>query len=156
MAIREKQAWVTVGTALAIWPFYFYVVLSSFVARELDGWALLEVFLWCAAAHAVAAVALTWIVTRMAREPFDAPLDERERLFEGRSMRLGMWLLQLAVLALVVASPWISEVARTEFAADPAGATAIVMANAMVLAGALAGIADEVALIVQYRMTASS
>ncbi len=153
MSTREKQAWFALVTTLLLWPYYFVVLASSIVSGVLDGWALLEVFLWTLGIHVVLLLGLAVIVTRLTREDFDAPPDELERMIEARADKMGLRVLEPGIAVVAIASLWISDFARDAFTADPGGATAILMANAIIVVGMLAGLAREAVLIVQFRRT---
>jgi len=155
MSVRERQAWLAVVTTAFIWPAYIFTFFSAFAARDLDGWALLNLFVWTLGIHVVVLLGSVILFAHLRRENFDAPPDELERQLEARADKLGRGVLEFSVASIAIATLWISGLARADFAADPAGATAIMMANFLMFAGMAAGIVRETTLIVQFRRTAA-
>lgn len=156
MATREKQAWLALVTTLLFWPYYFVTLGSAIATGDLDGWALFQVFAWTLGIHIAVLFGLVVVLARTAREDFDAPPDELERIIEGKADKVGLRMLELTIPVVAIASLPISDFARESFAADPAGAVAIVMANAVVVVGMVAGLVREAVLVVQFRRTASA
>ena len=156
MSVRERQAWMAVVTTFLFWPYYFTVLFIAISERSLDGWALLGVFLWTLGIHVVVLLGLALLIARLTRQDFDAPPDELERMIEARADKAARRVLELGITALAIASLWISNWAREAFGNDPAGATAILMANGLMLTGMAAGLLRELVLIVQFRRTAAA
>ncbi|WP_196260798.1 hypothetical protein [Pelagibacterium limicola] len=156
MSVREKQAWFALVTTFLLWPYYFATLFAAVASRDIDGWALLTVFVWTLVIHIALLLGLAIVSARMAREDFDAPPDELERIIEARADKVCRRVLELGIAVVAIASFWVSEVARGEFAADPAGATAILMANALMVVGMAAGLIRETILIGHFRTTAAA
>ena len=68
--------------------------------------------------------------------------------------RIGLALLELALVAVVLLSKSITDLARADYAADPAGATAVMLVNLVLFVTALAAVLREMVVIIQYRMYA--
>jgi hypothetical protein len=156
MSVREKQAWMAVVSTFLFWPYYFITLFTAIGSGNLDGWALLTTFLWTLGIHVAILLGMSIVAARMAHEEFDAPPDELERVIEARADKAGMRVLELAVSATAIASLWISGFAREVFIADPAGATAIMMANGLMIAGMVSGLVREIILIIHFRLTAAA
>lgn len=151
MSLREKIAWISVVTSVVIFGWYFWSVWADFAARKLDGDGLFWRFLKCAAVAFIIMLPASLIGAYLGGEKFDPPPDELERSIEARSNRIGLAVLEVALVGVVLSSRWITDIARADFAADPAGATAIALINLVLFAAASAAVLREVLTIIQYR-----
>lgn len=153
MSFREKNAWIAVVTTLIVWGFYFLTVWNQVAARTIDGQGLLNLFLICMGITLVLLMGLNLIAARVAKQSFGAPEDERERDVDRRASWWGARLLEWMLLGLAALGPTvIASYARDGFAADPAGATAVIMANAILFCSVLSQVVREAIHIVHYRM----
>jgi hypothetical protein len=152
MTMREKVAWISVLTTIVVWSYYFWTVWADFSARSLDGDALFWRFVWCIGFTFVLMMGLTVLASILGKQPFEEPQDERERQLHGRANRIGLATLELSMVGLILGSGWIADIARADFAADPAGATVLMMINAMLFLMVIAAALREVLLIVQFRL----
>ena len=152
MTFREKNAWIAVVTTLAVWGYYFSVLLGAVAARTLDGDALFWLFVWCMGITILVMFPLNVAAAIAARQKFDAPPDERERLIDARANRIGLGVLETLALAVAALSSVASGLAREDFPADPAGGTAILMANGILFALVFSAVVREVVQIVHFRM----
>ena len=152
MSFREKNAWIASITTLLVWGYYFFEVWRAWELRSVDG--LLTRFWICMGITAVLLIGLNLLATRSPRRDFGAPPDELERqiVFSATvfAHRLRGWLL----LALAGACPWMSTVIAPAFPANPAGATAIFIANLILFGLVLSELLIELIHIVRFRMTA--
>ena len=92
MSFREKRAWVTLVTLIAILPlFWLHIPPGQMLAPESNVWVLHVVMLMIAFFVSVEIIA--HIVFRF-RSPRDArtPKDERERLIELRSREVAWYV----------------------------------------------------------------
>lgn len=151
MTMREKVAWISVLTALVIFGWYFWSVWTDFAARNLDGDVLFWRFLWCFGIAVVIMLPASLLAAWLGRQDFDPPADELETQIEAVSNRFGLALLEVALVAIVLLSKAITDIARADFAADPAGATAIMLVNLVLFAAAVAALVREIIVIIQYR-----
>lgn len=154
MSLRERVAWISVVTTIVIFGYYFGTVWVDFSARSLDGDVLLWRFLKCLGFAVIIMLPAAMIGAYLGGEKFDPPPDEMERVLEARSNRVGLAVLEVAIVAVVVMSSWITDIARADFATDPAGATAIMLVNLLLFVTASAAVLREVLVIVQYRRLA--
>lgn len=152
MSFREKNAWIASITTLVVWGYYFFEVWRAFELRSVDG--LLVRFWVCMGITVVLMLGLNLLAARTRLRDFGAAPDEFERrIDEGATLvghRLRGWLL----LALAAACPWLSTIVAPAFPADPAGATAIFIANAILFGLVFTELVIEVIHIVRFRMTA--
>ncbi len=151
MSLRERVAWIAVVTSLVIFGWYFWSVWADFSARTLDGDDLFWRFLKCLAVAVIIMFPASLIGAYLGGEKFDPPPDELERSIEARSNRIGLAVLEVALVVVVLVSRWVTDIARADFSADPAGATAIMLVNLVLLATASAAVLREVLTIIQYR-----
>ncbi|WP_297103978.1 hypothetical protein [uncultured Devosia sp.] len=151
MTMREKVAWISVLTALVIFGWYFWSVWTDFAVRNLDGDVLFWRFLWCFGIAVVIMLPASLLAAWLGRQDFDPPADELETQIEAVSNRFGLALLEVALVAIVLLSKAVTDIARADFAADPAGATAIMLVNLVLFATAVAALVRDIIVIVQYR-----
>jgi hypothetical protein len=154
MTMREKVAWISVVASLVIFGWYFWSVWADYSARALNGDTLFWRFLWCLGVAFVIMLPGSLLAAWLGRQDFDPPPDELEIRIEAISNRVGLALLELALVGVVLLSKAVTDLARVDYAADPAGATAVMLVNLVLFVAATAAIIREVVVIVQYRMYA--
>lgn len=152
MSFREKNAWIASITTILVWGYYFFEVWRSFQMGTVDG--ILTRFWICMGVTVVLMIGLNLWATRDRLKDFGALPDEFERQIEMSattfSHRLRGWLL----LGLVAACPWLSTVIAPGFPADPAGATAIFIANLILFGLVVTELIIELIHVVRFRMAA--
>jgi hypothetical protein len=154
MTMREKVAWISVVTSLVIFGWYFWSVWSDFAGRVLNGDVLFWRFLWCLGIAFVIMLPGSLLAAWLGRQDFDPPPDELETRIEAISNRIGLALLELALAGVVLLSKIVTDLARADYAADPAGATAVMLVNLVLFVAATAAVLREIIVIIQYRMYA--
>jgi hypothetical protein len=154
MTMREKVAWISVVTSLVIFGWYFWSVWSDFAGRVLSGDVLFWRFLWCLGIAFVIMLPGSLLAAWLGRQDFDPPPDELETRIEAISNRIGLALLELALVGVVLLSKIVTDLARADYAADPAGATAVMLVNLVLFVAATAAVLREIIVIIQYRMYA--
>lgn len=152
MAFREKVAWTSLVTILAVWGWYFATLVAGFRAGgetfgDLAGRFVLAVIL-LVAIHIAAAIALAIASPREA----DAPADDRERGFALVAYRAAYFTLSTLVVITMLATPLIVHVAPTLLKGDPANVAAIVIGNAILFALVAAEAVHAGWQIVRFRM----
>jgi len=152
MSFREKTAWIAVLTTLVIWSYYFWQVGSAALGGTLDGDAVFWLFVWCICLSIAIMLPVNIVAAVVARQNMHAPADEREQVIDARANRIGLSLLEWTLVAILLASGWISGFARETYAADPAGATAVIFVNLALFALAFSGLVREIVQIVHFRM----
>jgi hypothetical protein len=98
MSFREKSAWITFLTVLAAAG--VFVVYAAIQGRY--GYGALHVFLACVVGMVVVQVVLHVIAAALNPADARSPKDERERLIELKSHRVGYYVLVVAVLAMFI------------------------------------------------------
>jgi hypothetical protein len=151
MTMREKVAWISVVTSLAIFGWYFLSVWADHAARALDGDVLFWRFLWCFGIAVAIMLPASLIAARLGHQDFDPPADELETRIEAVSNRIGLALLEMALVGVILLSKSVTDIARADYAADPAGATAVMLVNLVLFVTATAAVVREVIIIIQYR-----
>jgi hypothetical protein len=156
MSFRERNAWTAVVVTLVVWGYYFATVWGGIAARNFDGQGLFNLFLVCMGITAVLLIGIGLYSARAAKEDFGAPEDEREKDVDRRASWWGARFLDWMLLGLAALGPTvIADYARTGFPADPAGATAIILVNAILFVAVLSQLIRETIHIVSYRMMAA-
>lgn len=154
MSVRERTAWIAIGATLVVWGYYFVSFGVDVVTRELDGSALLVRFLICIAVAFVVMIGLAAITGTFSRKNIDAPPDELERMIEGHADRIGFRFLETVIPIVLIggllANGWIAE----SFPSDPAGSTAVILTNVVLLVIVLTELVREAVHIIGFRMTA--
>ncbi len=154
MTMRERVAWISVVTTIVIFGYYFGSVWSDFSSRALDGDELFWRFIKCFAVAIIIMLPASLIGAYLGGEKFDPPLDEMDRLIEARANRVGLAVLEVAIVGVVLMSKWVTDIARADFAVDPAGATAVMLVNLVLFVTASAALLREILTIIQYRRLA--
>ena len=152
MSFREKNAWIAVVTTLVIWTVYFWQVGMAALSGTLDGDAIFWLFVWCLGISIAIMLPVNIAAAILARQNMDAPPDEREREINARANRIGLILLEWLMVAVILSSGLMAGFAREVYAADPAGATAIILINLMLFALAFSALTREIIQIVHFRM----
>jgi len=154
MTMREKVAWISVVASLVIFGWYFWSVWSDFAARALDGDTLFWRFLWCLGIAFAVMLPGSLLAAWLGKQDFDPPPDELETRIEAISNRIGLALLEVAIVGVVLLSKTVTDLARTDYTGDPAGATAVMLVNLVLFVTAIAALVREAIVIIQYRMYA--
>jgi hypothetical protein len=98
MSFREKSAWITFLTVLLAAA--IFVVYAAIEGRY--GHGTLHVFLACVLGMVALQVVLHVIAAALNPAEARTPKDERERLIELRSHRVGYYVLVVAVLSMFI------------------------------------------------------
>lgn len=110
MTFREKTDWATLFAIIVGFGWYFMNVTAAYEAAgsQLDGKAGLfaSLALLLLATIIVTVLIIVPLVIAAIRNPADAdaPVDERERSFELRSMRTGFYLVHIGIVCVFVAA----------------------------------------------------
>ncbi len=151
MSMRERMAWIATVTSVLIFGYYFWSVWADFAAHNLDGDELFWRFLKCLGVALIIMLPASMIGAYLGGEKFDPPPDELETRIEAVSNRIGLAVLEVAIVGVVLLSKTVTDIARADFSTDPAGATAIMLVNLLLLVSASAAVLREIIVIIQYR-----
>lgn len=151
MTMREKVAWISTLTSVVVFSWYFWSVWGDFAAVRLDGDVLFWRFVWYTGIAIAIMLPASLLAAWLGKQDFDPVPDELERTIERGAFRVGVVGLELSLVGVVLLSRWVTDIARADYPADPAGATAVLLVNLMLLVMAGSAIAREIAIIVQYR-----
>ena len=149
MSFREKNAWIASITTLLVWGYYFFEVWRAWEVRSVDG--LMVRFWICLGVTAVLMLGLNLLATRNPARDFGADPDELERQIEMSATTIAHRLRGWLLLGLAAACPWLSTIIAPAFPADPAGATAIFIANALIFGLVTTELLIELIHIVRFR-----
>ena len=152
MSFREKSAWIAVIATLVIWGYYFFQFWETYVGGTLQGQDVLQRFLISFGITIVVLLALNLWAARLGKHRFGAELDERERTVERRAKAIEAGLLELMALGVAIAGLLHAADIAAAYPADPAGAAALVIGNAILFVVLVSQVVHELALIVQFRM----
>lgn len=152
MSFREKNAWIASITTILVWGYYFFEVWRSFEMGTVDG--LLTRFWVCMGVTVVVMLGLNLLATRHRLSDFGARPDEFERQIEMSATTFAHHLRGWLLLGLAIACPWLSTIIAPAFPVDPAGATAIFIANLILFGLVVTELIVELIHIVRFRMTA--
>lgn len=151
MTMREKVAWISVVASLVTFGWYFWSVWADYSVRMFDGDALFWRFVWCTVLAIAIMLPASLLAAWLGKQQFDPPADELEVRIEAFSNRIGLVLLEFALVGIVLLSKTITDIARADFQVDPVGATAIMLVNLVLFATAFAAVVREITIIIQYR-----
>jgi hypothetical protein len=154
MSPRERTAWIAVVCTIVICSYYIGAFWLDVAARRLEGGQILTRFIVCMVIMAVVMIGLNVATGVMTLKNIEALPDEMERQIEGRADRIGFRVLEwLIPVALIVGLLNTGAIAAA-FAADPAGSTALVFANGILMVIVLTELVRELVHIVSFRMAA--
>ena len=155
MSARERTAWIAVSCTLVVWGYYFVAFILDVATVRLDGGQLLTRFITCMVVSLVVMAGLAVLAGYLTKKnTFDAPPDELERQIEGHADRLGFRFLEAVIPVALIAGLLLAGRSGESFPADPAGATALIFANGILLVIVLTELVRESVHIIGFRMTA--
>jgi hypothetical protein len=156
MPYREKTAWISLLSTLAVWGVYFLRMSGDLLAGRIGSDLHLGAFV--ASVVAIVVVQVVLQVAIAVRSPRDAaePADERERMFELKASRVGYVLLGALVMTIAMCAPLVGLVAPALWRASPSPAIALglLFGNALLLAAVIAEVVHSAVRIVHYRRDA--
>jgi hypothetical protein len=140
MPFREKSAWISLVTTLAVYGVYFARSLPSMLAppgqNEIGAGAAGAVLVLI-----VLQIALHIAAAATSPRDAEAPQDERERLIDFRALRIAFYVSQIGAFCTMVALLWRSDAAF--------------VVNIVLLAMVTAEIARAGATVVGFRRAAA-
>jgi hypothetical protein len=152
MPYREKIAWMSAVTTIAVWSIYFISVARVLFGSGTDTAAsFIGLFVGCTCALIVIQIVATILVALTARKESAAPPDERERLAEARATRVAFLVLSVSVAAVGVLIPLIGAARERLFPLDPVGDTLLATCSGLLLALVAAEVVRSVGQIVVLR-----
>ena len=154
MSPRERTAWISTGATLVIWGYYFTAFWLDVAATSLDGQQVLWRFIGCMVVYAIVVIGINIATGVMTRENLDRPPDEMERHIEGSADRIGFRALEFLIPVALIPGLLLTPTIAGAFPAEPAGATALIFANGVLLVIVVTEIVRELVTIVSFRMTA--
>lgn len=154
MSPRERTAWIAVATTIVIWSYYFGAFWLDVLSRELDGGQILIRFTVCMVISLVVMIGLNVMAGVMTRRNIEAPPDEMERQIEGRADRIGFRVLEWLIPVALITGLLNTGAIAAAFPADPAGSTAMIFANGILMLIVLTELVRELVHIVSFRMAA--
>ena len=138
MSFREKSAWITLVSVLVCFGAYFVDLFSGLAAdRHFGGVGSLHLLLLSVLGLAALQIGLTLVAALTTPKAGRALADERERMIQWRSQRLGYHVLMLLAVGL--------------FAPAFFGHRGFEMANFALLAVVISALTVAVAQIVMFR-----
>ncbi|MBI4920375.1 MAG: hypothetical protein HY834_01380 [Devosia nanyangense] len=154
MSPRERTAWIAVVCTIVIWSHYFGTFWLDVAARHLNGGQILTRFIVCMVIMAVVMIGLNLATGVMTRKNMQAPPDEMERQIEGRADRIGFRVLEWLIPVALIAGLLNTGAIAAAFPADPAGSTALIFTNGILMVIVLTELVRELVHIVSFRMAA--
>jgi hypothetical protein len=138
MPFREKTAWMSLVTTLAVWGYYFVAVVRALRSGAPDGGALLGLFVGCVILLTVVQIIVSVVLAILSPGAADAPADERERAISLKAIRNAFVTLNALALVIALSSPALALIGPYLFPANPLSGTVIVLASAIFFAVVLA------------------
>jgi len=154
MSRRERQAWIASLCTLIVWGYYFAAFWLDVVSGQLDGWHVLNRFLVCMGISLVVMIGLSLLTGVMSKKNLETDPDELERLIEGRADRIGFRFLEWLVPAILIPCLLQTDRIAEAYPDNPAGSTAVIFANAILMGVVLTELIRESVHIASFRMTA--
>ena len=148
MAFREKVAWLSLLSSLAIWGYYFSLLGGGLSAHTVGDDLFVGTFIGCV----VLSVVVQIVLAVLSPKESESPPDERERLIDLKATRIAYHLVSAGVATVVLSTPLIAAGAPDVFGGHAATASALMLvANGVIFCLVLAEVVRSAALILQYR-----
>ena len=151
MSFREKSAWISLVTTLAIWGFYFVRVAGEIAGGRPDGGELMGLFVGAVVLSIVLEVVLAIVLAAFTPKDARSPADERERLIGLKATNVAYTVLIIGVVAVALNSPFVAMADLDLFPGDPAGDMALIAANGVLAAVVLAELVRAAGQILLFR-----
>lgn len=149
MSFREKAAWISLGSTVVIWGFYFTVVWGGLVDRPGE-WPV-ALFVECVVASIVVQGLLMTLAAWRTPRGERALADEREIRIDGRATTVAYAVLTLAVLVVALASPFAIGEGVGWIIAASHGEAATVMGQGLLAAVVLAEAVKSALVVILHR-----
>jgi hypothetical protein len=151
MSYRERAAWISLVTTVAIWGYYCVRAFPALASGTADAGDFVGLFIGCTILSVVVQVALTIASALMSPDDAEASADEREMLYELRSSRVAYYLLSMLVATVALATPIVVAASPQLFPTNPLASAVLVMGNLALLSLILAETVRSVTQIVHFR-----
>ena len=152
MAFREKVAWLSLLSSLAIWGYYFSLLGGGLSAHTVGDDLFVGTFIGCVVLSVVVQILLGIALAVLSPKESESPPDERERLIDLKATRIAYHLVSAGVATVVLSTPLIAAGAPDVFGGHAATASALMLvANGVIFCLVLAEVVRSAALILQYR-----
>lgn len=140
MSFREKSAWISLVSYLAVYGYYFWQVFTAVAAGQMDSLHYAKLLTGLIVLLIMIQIALTILVAVAKPREARAPRDELDKLIDLKATRIGFAVIMIGALTVA--------------AAIALGVPAFYTANGLFLAVIAAEVFKNIAQIVQYRMSA--
>lgn len=153
MSFREKAAWISLGSGVLIWGFYFFTVWSR-LADAPGEWPV-ALFVECLIASLLVQGVLMGLAAWRTPPAGRVLSDEREIQIDGRAMTVGYAVLTLLVLGVALAAPFSIGLDIGGLTWAPRGDATLLMGQGLILAIVLAEAVKSAAVVILHRRTAA-
>jgi hypothetical protein len=152
MAFREKVAYLSLGTNLLIWGYYFSMLAGALGSHHVGNDLFIGTFIGCVVLSVLVQIALNIALAVLSPKDAASPVDERERLIDLNATRIAYHLMSGGVMTVVLMSPILAGGAPFVFGANEATGSAVTLvANGVIFFVVLADVARCASLILRYR-----
>ena len=153
MSFREKAAWISLGSTVVIWGFYFIIVWGGLM--DSPGEWPVALFVECVVASIVVQGVLMALAAWRTPRGDRALGDEREIRIDGRATTVAYAVLTLAVLVVALASPFAIGEGVGGIVAASRGEAATVMGQGLLAAIVLAEAVKSALVVILHRRPVS-
>ena len=153
MSFREKAAWISLGSGVVIWGFYFTAVWGRLVA--LPGAWPVALFVECVIASLLVQGLLMGLAAMRTPRDQRSLSDEREIQIDGRATGIGYAALTGLVLCVALVSPLAVRAEVGGLAITTQGEAATIMGQGLLLAIVLAEAIKSAVVVILHRRTAT-
>ncbi|MDB5691362.1 MAG: hypothetical protein JWO81_425 [Alphaproteobacteria bacterium] len=154
MSFREKSAWISLATTLAVWGYYVVALVPALASGRPDGPRLISLFSACVFLLVVAQVVLSVLIAVHSPKEAQAPADEREQLIGLKASRLAFYTLSALAIVTAIATRLLAAAGPSLFPRDPLGGSMIVVGSAIFFAVVAAELVRATGQIVYFRRAA--
>lgn len=154
MSYREKTAWMSLLTTLAVWGFYVSRLIRNFRAGDVDAGDFIGLFIGVTILLVIVQVVLAIALALLSPRAANAPADERERLISLKATQVASVVLTVLVMTVVLASPFVAGLSPHVFPNDPTSGAVFLMANGVLLSVAVGELMRDLGQIYFFRRMA--
>lgn len=154
MSYREKTAWMSLLTTLAVWGFYVSRLIRNFRAGDVDAGDFIGLFVGITILLVIVQVILAIALAVLSPRAANAPADERERLISLKATRAASVVMTVLVMSVVLASPFVAGASPHIFPGDPISGAVFLMANGVLLSVVIAEVVRDLGQIYLFRRMA--
>lgn len=154
MSYREKAAWMSLVTTLAVWSFYVIRLVERFRDGNVDAGDFIGLFIGITILLVIVQILLAIALALLSPRGARTPTEEREKLISLKATQVASVVMTVLVMTVVLASPFVAGASPHVFPKDPTACAVFLMANGVLLSVAVGEIVRDLGQIYLFRRMA--